>query len=233
MKIGVANAFDQAFASAAIIRRSSIYYTTEMVPTVEINVNVEDINVHPSGLHIAGNFTQSMKVAMDVTDDGNYMYQFEAPSYSNVWYILYNGPNDTNAELIPDSCAISASTGATARGFSVDPVAFVSESVCFGTCENCNDVLSTSTSHKKLGFSIYPNPSKGAFQIVPPLSGEAQISIYHLDGKSVFQTRMIAIEAQPEYIEASKLPKGFYIMELRYEQADADRNVYIQKITIQ
>lgn len=78
---------------------------------------------------------------------------------------------------------------------------------------------------EKLFFSVYPNPSQGAFTIQTDAKKAFELRIFSAEGKQVFQ-RFVAPQAKAETLHL-QLPKGFYYLVL-----EAENQIYSEKLVI-
>jgi hypothetical protein len=84
------------------------------------------------------------------------------------------------------------------------------------------------TNHSSNGFTIYPNPSHGVFNVAPgnDLTGEFSLSIMDINGKIVY-TLVGILQQQPIQINSGEWSSGTYIIRL-----DVGGFMYTQKLMI-
>ena len=75
-------------------------------------------------------------------------------------------------------------------------------------------------------ISLYPNPSKGVFNIEVPEIGEASYAVYDMMGRQVLQARTV-LSTQVHKIDISALPNGAYRLEI-----DVNEHRYVKPILI-
>ena len=75
-------------------------------------------------------------------------------------------------------------------------------------------------------ISLYPNPSKGVFNVEVPELGEASYAVYDMMGRQVLQARTV-LSTQVHKINFSSLPNGAYRLEI-----DVNDHRYVKPILI-
>lgn len=75
-------------------------------------------------------------------------------------------------------------------------------------------------------ISLYPNPSKGVFNVEVPEIGEASYAVYDMMGRQVLQARTV-LSTQVHKIDLSALPNGAYRLEI-----DVNEHRYVKPILI-
>lgn len=79
--------------------------------------------------------------------------------------------------------------------------------------ENCDEVVSVENPTDAHAFSLYPNPSLGAFNIEFPNNQERQLTLFNLEGQAIYQ-----VQSTKQLTEISvqhlSLPVGVYIMQV-------------------
>jgi len=212
-KFAIGNAVDQALQSAVMMRKGSV--TGGLVTTeLQIGVDTEGFEIADEGVYIAGTFNYFIPEPMEQIGPDAYKFSVQQPSDVNVTYKFFNGNDPNAAELVPDACSIDGVMSGGNRFVSTSSEAITVETVCFGECGSCEVPLSTEDeSQTKLG--VFPNPSDGNFQIVPPIDGFARVQAFDVQGRVVVDTRIYVNAGNPVSIE---LPaKGLYKLRLGYE----------------
>jgi hypothetical protein len=105
---------------------------------LEVNMNNEDIS--PNGVHVAGNFQGWNPSASEMTDDdldGIYEFDAQVPTNSNVQFKFINGNDWPGQESAPSVCGVDDGFGGINRSIDIaeSPLSF--GPVCFGQCEDC------------------------------------------------------------------------------------------------
>jgi hypothetical protein len=80
--------------------------------------------------------------------------------------------------------------------------------------------------HNENSISVYPNPSSGNF-VVSGLNSSAEISVYDLDGRKVFET--FSAEPKVSVSLASKTSGGMYFVKIKTEAGEVGKKIVIQK----
>lgn len=213
-KFGIGNAFDTAFQSAVMMRKGSAasgLVTSEL----QIEVDTEGFEIADEGVFIAGTFNYFVPEPMEQIGADVYRFSVEQPADVNVTYKFFNGNDPNAAELVPESCSIGGvmSGGNRFVATSSDPITL--ETVCFGECGDCLISLSTEEeTSSKLG--IFPNPSEGYFQLVPPADGFARIQAFDVQGRMVLDKRLQVNALNPVEVEIPA--KGLFKMRLSYDE---------------
>ena len=213
-KFAIGNAFDTAFQSAVMMRKGSVssgLVTSEL----QIEVDTEGFEIAEEGVYIAGTFNYFIPEPMEQIAADVYRFSVQQPSDVNVTYKFFNGSSPNVAELIPDSCSINGLMSEGNRFVSMGSEPVTLASVCFSACGECLSPLYTEEEFAtKIG--IYPNPSDGNFQVVPPVDGPARIQALDVQGRMVVNTRVHVNAGNPVSIE---LPaKGLFKIRLTYEE---------------
>ncbi|HKL40727.1 MAG TPA: choice-of-anchor L domain-containing protein [Cryomorphaceae bacterium] len=218
-KFAIGNAVDIIFQSAVMMRKGSVssgLVTSEL----QVEVDTEGFDIAEEGVYIAGTFNYFIPEPMEQIATDLYRFSVEQPSNVNVTYKFFNGSSPNAAELVPDSCSIDGLMSGGNRFVSMGSEPITLASVCFGACGDCLSPLFTEEeSSTKLG--IYPNPSEGQFQIVPPADGFARIQAFDVQGRMVIDTRVYVKAGNPVAVE---LPaQGLFKIRLAYDENSAGR----------
>ncbi|MGB6036257.1 MAG: choice-of-anchor L domain-containing protein [Cryomorphaceae bacterium] len=212
-KFAIGNAVDMALQSAVMMRKGSV--TGGLVTTeLQIGVDTEGFEIAEEGVYIAGTFNFFIPEPMEQIGLDSYKFSVQQPSNVNITYKFFNG-NDLNAaELVPENCSINGVMSGGNRFVSTSTEATTVETVCFGECGSCEVPLSIEDeSQTKLG--VFPNPSDGNFQIVPPIDGFARVQAFDVRGRMVVDTRVYVNAGNPVAIELTS--KGLFKVRLNYE----------------
>jgi hypothetical protein len=98
------------------------------------------------------------------------------------------------------------------------------KSVQYVLIENGNNVI-TSVTNESQGFTVYPNPSSGAFEVVFPVKNCKHISVIDQTGKIVMQID----EACGERLEIKqKFAKGIYTVVVR-----KDNQIFTRRLVVE
>jgi len=91
-----------------------------------------------------------------------------------------------------------------------------------------NCVLSVNTYDQGKSIKVFPNPSKGTFNLeIKDFSGNVSISIYDVNGRQVYNLKDASFDNQ-KTIQAGNLQSGLYILKLTGENLN-----YTQKIMVE
>jgi hypothetical protein len=213
-KFAIGNSSDQALQSAVMMRVGSAG-SGLMQNELEFEVNTQGIDVAPEGIYIAGTFNYFIPEPMEEIADDIYAFSAKVAPSVNVTYKFFNGTGPDAAEIVPEECSINGVMPDGNRHITMPATDFVAETVCFGTCEVCEGVLSTDE-EINTELKVYPNPSPdGIFQIKSPVDGVARIQVFDMQGKMVIYTRTYLNSGTSFAIE---LPEaGLFKLRLFYE----------------
>jgi predicted metal-binding protein len=188
-------------------------------------VDASQVEIDPAGIYIAGSFNGFAPEAM--TDAGNGLYTFTAAvaAGSEVLWKYLNGSEFTGAEDVPGECGEDDGFGGFNRSILMPAQNAVLSVVCFSSCVEC--LIGVNDATLLDAINVYPNPNTGVFNILSPVAGDAQISIYELSGRLVYNEQRHMEADQPTEINTSIAASGFYLVEMRIGE---DR--FITKITV-
>lgn len=121
--------------------------------------------------------------------------------------VLYNGVGTFDVQL-------EVSDGTESNSFTIEDYILVEE--CTGIGETGNEIL-----------SLYPNPSKGEFEIQLTESGEFNISVYNLLGKEILSAKASSHGMLKHTINLQDSPGGVYIVTVQ-----GNKDIYVKKIRL-
>lgn len=218
VKFAVANARNPGNQSAVFIRKGSVSSESGL-NLLEISADPNNIEIAPEGLFIAGTFNYFIPEPMDLTGDGIYTFEAQVPADVNVTYKFYNGNGPDAQELVDEECGISGAMSDLSRYVLMPDEPMVLETVCFGACDaQCSGVSSTRIVDKNQ-FAIYPNPGRGAVQVILPgtRSQQVYVQIFDLTGKRVMEKNINSLSGESILLDISSLHKGLYMVQLTSE----------------
>jgi hypothetical protein len=212
-KFAIGNAADQAFQSAVMMRKGSVS-SGVVTSRLQVEVDTQNINEDPEGIFIAGTFNYFVPEPMVAVADHIYRFSTPVPANVNVTYKFFNGTGPGAAEFVPDSCSIEGAMPNGNRFVAMQGESVILDPVCFAECDACVAVLNTDNG-SQARLSVYPNPSRGQFQLLPPSDGQARIQAFDIQGRMVLDKRAFVNANNPEVIE---LPaKGLFRVVLQYD----------------
>lgn len=211
-KFAIANASDQALHSAVTMRKGSV--SSGLVTSgLQVDVNTEGIDVAPEGIYIAGTFNYFVPEPMEQVTAN--LYRFAAPvsPHVNVTYKFFNGNGPDAAEWVPEDCSVAGLMPDGSRHLTMPAEELILEPVCFGTCETCAEILSaTETAPEQL--RIYPNPTEGQVQLVPPADGQVRVQAFDVQGRLIIDRQTYVNGGNPVALDFPA--KGMYKLRLFY-----------------
>ncbi|MEM9051660.1 MAG: choice-of-anchor L domain-containing protein [Bacteroidota bacterium] len=187
-KFGIGDAIDAFFDSYVFMRRGSASDGIDLNETT-FDVSTEGINVDPEGIFISGNFNYFVSEPMTQISENIYQFTTELPEYVNVTYKFFNGSGPNSSEVIVGDCGILGYMPDVNRHFVTNGQDIILDPVCFGTCEVCNEILSTEDEAEE-SLGVFPNPSQGQLQIVAPNDGFARVQVFNILGSMVYDERV-------------------------------------------
>jgi hypothetical protein len=176
-------------------------------------VDASQIEIDPAGIFIAGSFNGFSPEAM--TDAGNGIYTFTAAvaAGTEVLWKYLNGSEFSGAEDVPGDCGEDDGFGGFNRSILMPAQNAVLSVVCFSSCAEC--LIGTNNTAAAEDLNVFPNPNQGVFHLLPSLSGNAQINVYDLSGRLIFNEQRYLEANQPSEINTTIAESGFYLVELR------------------
>ncbi|MEM9051659.1 MAG: choice-of-anchor L domain-containing protein, partial [Bacteroidota bacterium] len=223
-KFGIANAADNLFQSAAILRRESVSTEGES-GLLELEVNTEDIVVAEEGIYVVGNFNYFTPEPLTQVSENIYRYTSRMVPYTNVVYRFLNGSDLSSKEFIPGSCSIEGPLLNDYRHLELSGTNVVLEPVCFGTCQVCYDPLKADvTDLTKL--KVFPNPSQGQLQIVAPKDGFARLQVFNILGSVVYDERVFLNTGTNYEFELEE--RGLYKVNLSFDDGGYSSTVIVE-----
>lgn len=110
---------------------------------VTFRVNMSEQTVTAAGVHVAGNFQGWNPASTALTDadtDGVYEVTVNVLEGTAIFYKFINGNDWPQSELVPGVCGENDGFGGFNRSADVSEADAVLPIVCFGSCENCENV---------------------------------------------------------------------------------------------
>lgn len=140
---------------------------------------------------------------------GDTMIVVDAPGATVLWRTCSSG------DLMPDSGSVFSPT------FNGSFQAIIFQNGCVDTTD-CITISSIGIEESNLNSSqIFPNPSTGVIDIVPsPIAGSLHIRVLGLNGSTL---DYLEKENTQPFRHTLDLPRGVYIVELRYENDELER----------
>lgn len=166
--------------------------------------------IDPAGIFIAGSFNGFTPVNM--TDAGNDIYTFSAviETGTTVLWKYLNGASFDNDEDVPAACGESDGFGGFNRILEMPSSNTILPLTCFSSCGAC--IISSTENTFTNRLELFPNPNRGDFNILSPLSGNGQLSLYDLSGRLIFATQVSARSGENIPLETGILNSGIYIV---------------------
>ncbi|MFN2423847.1 MAG: T9SS type A sorting domain-containing protein, partial [Cryomorphaceae bacterium] len=109
--------------------------------TLTLQVDASQIDVDPTGIHLAGSFNGFTPEPMDFGGNDIYTLDVEVEPGAAVTWKFLNGDNFDNAESVPTECGEPDGFGGFNRSFDMPASDFVFDAVCFGSCTACETVV--------------------------------------------------------------------------------------------
>ncbi len=226
-KFAIANASDQALQSAVVMRKGSV--SSGLVTSgLQIDVNTEGIQEAPEGIFIAGTFNYFVPEPMEQVGANLYRFSAPVPPHVNVTYKFFNGNGPDAAELVPEDCSVSGLMPDGSRHLTMPEGPLAVPPVCFGTCEVCSEILTVHDSAPET-LKIFPNPTSGQVQLVPPADGQARVQAFDVQGRLIVDRQAYVNGGNP--MELDFPAKGMYKLLLYY--TDRSEAAYTGTVVVQ
>jgi alpha-amylase len=177
--------------------------------------------VDPKGVHVAGNF-------QGFDPSKIYMYSFDGDIFEYIAYVdtgiptfdhefkYYNGNTAGTSEAVPLVCANVS--GNRAVKITSDSVL---SAVCFAGCSPC--VGNSIAEIDEQQIKVYPNPSKGEFQVTGFLFNAGVLNVFNIFGEKVLEK---PINLKPETINLSV--SGVYFLRI-----ESNGKTFSEKIVVE
>lgn len=196
--------------------------------TFQVDMNLEAVD--PSGVFVAGSFSEFQNVEMEDGDgDGVYTATVAVENNSSITYKFKNGVDGW--ESINTSIGDNCTTGDFADRFlDVGEMDMTVDVVCFAYCVTC-DVVDVDEVTFEQGVSLFPNPTDGMLQItinLPEVVDGMQLRVTSLLGQTVLQRELGSLSRYNEQIDLSQLPAGTYLVELTNGSLQTNRKIVVK-----
>lgn len=174
------------------------------------------------GVHVAGNFQGTADPSKC------YMYSFDGKVYEYITYVdtgipafqhefkYYNGNTLGNSESVPLACA-----NVNSNRYALIATDSLLNVVCFSSCTACSG--NGVSEFSEAGISVYPNPSKGVFQVSGFKFNTGVLKVYNVFGELVLEKPE---NLQPETLSLS-VP-GIYFLRI-----EAEGKMFSEKVVVE
>lgn len=178
--------------------------------TIRYKVNMSEVSLSSNGVHTSTNY-----YAFSTTK--NAMYTFTTNPTANVYEVInyvdagtydfnfINGNTASDKEpAVPNTCSNSGVRSVTITKDSVFP------DICFNSCVNCTTTGIQESNTNINAFSVYPNPTKNALNILSEKDMLFEINVYNLAGQKVLS--VTNLNTRKHTLNNINLPQGMYIV---------------------
>ena len=196
--------------------------------TFQVDMNQEDIS--PDGVFIAGGFSDFMNVAMDDADaDGIYTVTLALEDNTMYTYKFKNG-ND-GWENINTSIGDNCTTGDFADRFiNTGDTDTTVDVVCFGYCVTC-DLVDVDELTFAQSVDLFPNPTDGQLQVrinLPEAVDGLRLRVSSILGSTLIDRQLGNLSQYNEQIDLSTFPAGTYVVTLTNGSLQVNRKVVVK-----
>ncbi|MEM9051141.1 MAG: choice-of-anchor L domain-containing protein [Bacteroidota bacterium] len=223
-KFAIGDASDSALDSGVMMRKGSAGSGVDY-SGITIDVNTEGIDVEADGIFIAGTFNFFQPEPMTQVSENVYRYTTNQPAFVNLTYKFFNGEGSNAAELVPENCSVNGLMPDGSRHIVTTGEAMVLDPVCFGTCDICNEILSTEEKVQER-LKVFPNPSQGRLQILAPNDGFARIQVFNILGSVVYDERVFLTAGTNFEFELEE--RGLYKVNLSFDDEGYSSTVIVE-----
>ncbi|NVO19359.1 MAG: hypothetical protein HXX13_06645 [Bacteroidetes bacterium] len=187
---------------------------------VTFRVDMKEVIVSDSGVHLAGNFQgwDTHATPMTLIADGIYEVSVLINEGYLSQYKFINGNAWTDAEIVPSDCGMDDGNGGFNRFLTVPVSDTVTDAVCLNQCSVCHVGLPESPGAKLEVGKLWPNPSNDVCTINLNSPDKLNVKIRVLNSVGILVIPEVVSEipsgSQMLRLDASHLIPGMYIVSM-------------------
>ena len=197
---------------------------------VTFQVDMSLATVDPSGVFLAGNFSDFQNIQMDDSDgDGIYTVSVPVTQNTQATYKFKNGTDGWESinTSIGGNCTIGDFSD---RFFNVAEADVTLPVVCFSYCVACN-LVGVDEQTLAQGISLFPNPANEYVQLqidLPEVLPNVQVRLLNVLGAEVLRQDIGNVQAQTVKLPVAHLPAGTYLLQLTSGSLQLSRKIVIE-----
>jgi hypothetical protein len=202
------------------------YVPVEVLVTFRVDLSEDTVSAN--GVHLTGEFQGWDPAATEMTDVGNGLFETTVTLWSGTYHQFkyINGNTWDDEEIVPAECGDDNGQGGFNRYLIVPDVNIILDTVCFSSCEPCDNgtgvgiVVANSENY----FYIIPNPFKNtlSIQFLKEENRNVKISVLNVYGKVVYTDEIENLNSGKYVFDADieSLSNGVYFCRLEFKSGN-------------